>query len=221
MLRENRDSVMAMLEAFVYDPMISWRVLAQAKQEEDKPAAGGGGAGAAREAGGGAGAPQSGPSGPAGSLPNGSASLGAGSTSADMNLLPLPLDDQLHEELAEQHREAGLELGAAGEGLDDMGRFDHILGEGPVPHDAEGAAMALAEMADQGLAHDEQFVLTEALALQRASMGPPPYVPSTMVDKRVRQPTNPEVHLAEAHENTRENINARCVEMLFWGPCLP
>jgi FKBP12-rapamycin complex-associated protein len=27
-LRENRDSVMAMLEAFVYDPLISWRLLA-------------------------------------------------------------------------------------------------------------------------------------------------------------------------------------------------
>lgn len=27
MLRENRDSVMAMLEAFVYDPLISWRLL--------------------------------------------------------------------------------------------------------------------------------------------------------------------------------------------------
>lgn len=26
-LRENRDSVMAMLEAFVYDPLISWRLL--------------------------------------------------------------------------------------------------------------------------------------------------------------------------------------------------
>lgn len=27
-LRDNRDSVMAMLEAFVYDPLISWRLLA-------------------------------------------------------------------------------------------------------------------------------------------------------------------------------------------------
>ena len=27
-LRENRDSLMAMLEAFVYDPLISWRLLA-------------------------------------------------------------------------------------------------------------------------------------------------------------------------------------------------
>jgi hypothetical protein len=27
-LRENRDSVMSMLEAFVYDPLISWRLLA-------------------------------------------------------------------------------------------------------------------------------------------------------------------------------------------------
>jgi len=26
-LRENRDSVMAMLEAFIYDPLISWRLL--------------------------------------------------------------------------------------------------------------------------------------------------------------------------------------------------
>ena len=28
-LRENQNSVMAMLEAFVYDPLISWRLLAQ------------------------------------------------------------------------------------------------------------------------------------------------------------------------------------------------
>lgn len=28
-LRENRDSVMAMLEAFVHDPLISWRLLAE------------------------------------------------------------------------------------------------------------------------------------------------------------------------------------------------
>ena len=28
-LRDNRNSVMAMLEAFVYDPLISWRLLAQ------------------------------------------------------------------------------------------------------------------------------------------------------------------------------------------------
>ena len=38
-LRENRDSVMAMLEAFVYDPLISWRLLTNAD------AAGGGGGG--------------------------------------------------------------------------------------------------------------------------------------------------------------------------------
>ncbi len=29
-LRDNRDSVMAMLEAFVYDPLISWRLMAEA-----------------------------------------------------------------------------------------------------------------------------------------------------------------------------------------------
>lgn len=28
-LRDNRNSVMAMLEAFVYDPLISWRLIAQ------------------------------------------------------------------------------------------------------------------------------------------------------------------------------------------------
>ena len=28
-LRENKDSLMAMLEAFVHDPLISWRLLAQ------------------------------------------------------------------------------------------------------------------------------------------------------------------------------------------------
>lgn len=33
-LRENRDSLMAMLEAFVYDPLISWRLLAQEDTNE-------------------------------------------------------------------------------------------------------------------------------------------------------------------------------------------
>jgi hypothetical protein len=33
-LRENRDSVMAMLEAFVYDPLISWRLLADGNDAE-------------------------------------------------------------------------------------------------------------------------------------------------------------------------------------------
>jgi FKBP12-rapamycin complex-associated protein len=32
-LRENRDSVMAMLEAFVYDPLISWRLLKSTKND--------------------------------------------------------------------------------------------------------------------------------------------------------------------------------------------
>lgn len=35
-LRENRDSLMAMLEAFVYDPLISWRLLAQADSAESR-----------------------------------------------------------------------------------------------------------------------------------------------------------------------------------------
>lgn len=30
-LRDNQDSVMAMLEAFVYDPLISWRLVADNK----------------------------------------------------------------------------------------------------------------------------------------------------------------------------------------------
>ena len=33
-LRDNRDSVMAMLEAFVYDPLISWRLLANTNSSE-------------------------------------------------------------------------------------------------------------------------------------------------------------------------------------------
>jgi hypothetical protein len=32
-LRDNRDSVMAMLEAFVYDPLISWRLLTRRENE--------------------------------------------------------------------------------------------------------------------------------------------------------------------------------------------
>jgi phosphatidylinositol kinase/protein kinase (PI-3 family) len=42
-LHENRDSVMAMLEAFVYDPMVSWRVLANESTPANNP--GGGAAG--------------------------------------------------------------------------------------------------------------------------------------------------------------------------------
>ena len=34
-MRHNRDSVMAMLEAFVYDPLISWRLLGGAAQENE------------------------------------------------------------------------------------------------------------------------------------------------------------------------------------------
>ena len=33
-LRENRDSLIAMLEAFVYDPLVSWRLLHTGKAEE-------------------------------------------------------------------------------------------------------------------------------------------------------------------------------------------
>jgi FKBP12-rapamycin complex-associated protein len=35
-LRDNRDSVMAMLEAFVYDPLISWRLLGKGDDTEMK-----------------------------------------------------------------------------------------------------------------------------------------------------------------------------------------
>lgn len=35
-LRDNRDSVMAMLEAFVYDPLISWRLLGKGDESEMK-----------------------------------------------------------------------------------------------------------------------------------------------------------------------------------------
>lgn len=35
-LRKNRDSVMAMLEAFVYDPLISWRLLGQNDDDANK-----------------------------------------------------------------------------------------------------------------------------------------------------------------------------------------
>jgi FKBP12-rapamycin complex-associated protein len=33
-LRDNKDSVMAMLEAFVYDPLISWKLLGQGKDDD-------------------------------------------------------------------------------------------------------------------------------------------------------------------------------------------
>ena len=42
-LRENKDSVMAMLEAFVYDPLISWRLLANRETNKPENKAGRGG----------------------------------------------------------------------------------------------------------------------------------------------------------------------------------
>ena len=41
MLRNNKDSVLAMLEAFVHDPLINWRLLARADAAEDDAAKGG------------------------------------------------------------------------------------------------------------------------------------------------------------------------------------
>ena len=40
-LRENKDSVMAVLEAFVYDPLLNWRLM-------DSKCTGGGGGGGCR-----------------------------------------------------------------------------------------------------------------------------------------------------------------------------
>lgn len=37
-LRDNKDSLMAVLEAFVYDPLINWRLL-QAEEARQVPAA--------------------------------------------------------------------------------------------------------------------------------------------------------------------------------------
>jgi phosphatidylinositol kinase/protein kinase (PI-3 family) len=39
-LRENRDSVMTVLEPFVYDPLINWRLLQRPQQDEPAVAAG-------------------------------------------------------------------------------------------------------------------------------------------------------------------------------------
>lgn len=36
-LRDNKDSVMAVLEAFVYDPLINWRLMANLSPKQDKP----------------------------------------------------------------------------------------------------------------------------------------------------------------------------------------
>ena len=33
-LRENKDSVMAVLEAFVYDPLLNWRLIDGKRKEE-------------------------------------------------------------------------------------------------------------------------------------------------------------------------------------------
>jgi len=37
-LRENQDSVLAVLEAFVYDPLINWRILTKASEPQPRPA---------------------------------------------------------------------------------------------------------------------------------------------------------------------------------------
>ena len=36
-LRENKDSLMAMLEAFIYDPLIGWRLLEQKQVDSEVP----------------------------------------------------------------------------------------------------------------------------------------------------------------------------------------
>lgn len=39
-LRENKESIIAVLEAFVHDPLINWRLVQGARQMEGKAAAG-------------------------------------------------------------------------------------------------------------------------------------------------------------------------------------
>ena len=43
MLRNNKDSVLAMLEAFVHDPLINWRLLARGPDQMEEASAQGGG----------------------------------------------------------------------------------------------------------------------------------------------------------------------------------
>ena len=44
LLRRNKDSVMAMLEAFIYDPLLNWRLMDSQQQPQQQQAAAGGGA---------------------------------------------------------------------------------------------------------------------------------------------------------------------------------
>ena len=41
-LRENKDSVMAVLEAFVYDPLLNWRLIDGKRRREGRGGGGGG-----------------------------------------------------------------------------------------------------------------------------------------------------------------------------------
>ena len=81
-IRGNKDSVMAMLEAFVHDPLINWRLMQLSPKEPPGKSAAGGGGGADAE---------------------GGAEGGAGAISADLDAISADLDglDLTAEELAE------------------------------------------------------------------------------------------------------------------------
>lgn len=180
---------MAMLEAFVYDPMISWRVLAQAN-----------------------------------TAPNPQTKEEPSTSLVQKSGSPAPMSQLSHSHSPIDILRSDLGIMIDTEtGLVDRDNADeHLLG-------LEGDAMGSIELCDQEDAgdilgddsrrsprpDDAHGSLKHGLfGLEGGMEGGVPYVPSTMLDKRVRQNPNPEVDLAEPDEPMRENINARYVHTI-------
>ena len=195
---------MAMLEAFVYDPMISWRVTTQLAMAQARTPAtvAGPGAGAAQGAGAGgvAGAGDvSGSVGGAGTKP-------ASAQGTSISHCNTPFVGSLHHSPIDLLRENLSEMMGEADGTPEA---RHDLGLGGDAHGLDGDMLQdgrrspIADrrdggLGDEGNGHDDIDV--------------PAYVPSTLIEKHLRQQPNPEVHLAaQADEPMQENINARCV----------
>lgn len=219
-LRDNRDSVMAMLEAFVYDPMISWRVLAQATNANPNHQQ------AASSANKDAGEPAAGSSSSmkGGSLPPISP---VDLVREDLTThLGLRLEEPIGFDPEGGDGEGGirrsfslgvaagagmgpshpdrLDFGLAGGGLSgvDTGILRDDSRRSPRPDDSSPLHL-------RALGGDDDLYLDQS-DHDNAGHG----VPSTMVEKRLfNNPPHEEV-LAEPDEPMRENINARALEII-------